>query len=297
MLVAVADAGSLSGAAKSLRVTQPTISRRLAELEARIAEPLFIRSVDGVALTHLGERMLEPARRMAEAADEVEEVASGADAELHGVVRVTAPPGIAFDLLAPFAVQLRAQLPDVHLEVVSAIGYLDLVRREADLAIRFDSPSRPSATRDLQVLATLEQGVAAYATREYIASLPRGYGIADVGWVAWAPPLDQVPPNPQLAAMIPGFRPVFASDDFLVQLRAAEAGVGAIFLGRWRNRLALPTSLVDMKLDLGARSSTLHLLAARSSLAIPRVRAVAELLADELAASARGARSPRKRRH
>lgn len=285
LLVAVATARSLSGAARALHVTQPTISRRLAELEERIAEPLFIRSVDGVALTRVGERMLEPAQRMAEAARELQQVASGADARLQGVVRITAPPGIAFDLLAPFAVKLREHMPEVHLEVISSVSYLDLVRREADLGIRYDSPSRPSGARDLQVLATLEQGVAAYATREYIASLPRGYGIADVAWVAWAPPLDQVPPNPQLAALIPGFRPTFASDDFLVQLRAAEAGVGAILLGRWRNRLALPTPLLEMKLDLGPRSSTLHLLAARTSLAIPRVRAVAELLAEELTAT------------
>jgi DNA-binding transcriptional LysR family regulator len=285
LLVAVADASSLSGAAAALRVTQPTISRRLAELEAQLREPLFVRGARGVSLTGFGQRLLDPARRMAEAARDVQLVAEGADTSLRGAVRLTAPPGIAYDLLAPFSVRLRAELPDVRLEVISTVGYLDLARREADLGIRFESPGRPPAAHELQVLATIEQGVAAYATREYLASLPRSYGVQDIAWVGWAPPLDNTPPNPQLAAMIPGFQPVFASDDFIVQHRAAEAGVGAIILGRIRSRLALPSPLVELKLDLGSRSARLQLVCARSSLAIPRVRAVAELLATELNAS------------
>lgn len=284
LLVAIADAGSLSGAAKRLHITQPTVSRRLSDLEARVREPLFERSVDGVVLTSLGERMLEPARRMAEAALEVEHIAAGADTQERGVVRVTAPPGIAYDLLAPFAALLRRRLPEVRLDVLSSVSYLDLARREADLGIRFDSAARSGGARDLKVIASIEQGIAAYATREYIASLPKAYGIRDVDWVGWAPPLDNVPPNPQLAALIPNFRPVFASDDFLVQLRAAEAGLGAILLGRLRTRLGLPSPLVPMALDFGQRSSQLQLICTPNVLSIPRVRAVAELLGEELAA-------------
>ena len=67
-----------------------------------------------------------------------------------------------------------------------------------------------------------------------------------------------------------------------MQLRAAEAGVGAIVLGRFRSKRALPTPLVEMKLDFGKLQSSLHLVCARSSLSIPRVRAVADLLAAEL---------------
>lgn len=285
LFLAVARAGSLSAAAKTLRVTQPTVSRRLAELEAELGEPLFVRTVDGTTLTGFGERMLEPARRMAECAGDVAQVASGADTSPHGVVRVTAPPGVAYDVLAPFAAYARARLPEVRLEVVSSVAYLDLARREADLGVRMEPLDRPAAQRDLVTLASVEFGVAAFATREYAASLRRGYGLADVGWIGWAPPLENLVPNPQLAARIPGFRPVFASDDFLVQLRAAEAGVGAMLLGRYRSRRALPTALVEMKLDLGKLRSSLHLVCARSSLSIPRVRAVADLLAAELGAS------------
>ena len=70
----------------------------------------------------------------------------------------------------------------------------------------------------------------------------------------------------------------------------AEAGVGGIILGRIRSRLALPTPLEDLKLDLGKRTSRLQLVCARSSLTIPRVRAVADVLAAELLASQKAVR-------
>ncbi len=294
MLLAVTEAGSLSGAAKVLQVTQPTVSRQLADLEGRLGEPLFTRSVDGTRPTPFGERVLEPTRRMAESARDVDLVVTGADTQPRGIVRLTAPPGVAFEFIAPFAERVRAELPEIRLEVVSTVAYLDLARREADLGVRMERLDRAATQRDLVTVASVEHEVGVYATPGYIERLPRGYGPADVGWIGWAPPLEHLPPNPQLAARIPGFRPIFASDDFLVQLRAAEAGVGAIPLGRIRSPRALPTTLVEMKLDLGPLTSSLHLVCARSSLNIPRVKAVADLLADELKTAPRS-RAPKRR--
>lgn len=273
MFLAIAETGSLSAAAKRLVVTQPTVSRRLAELEDTIGEPLFERSVEGTSLTSFGERMIAPARRMAEEAGELERLASGANSKPRGIVRITAAPGVAFDVLAPFAAHVAKKLPEVRLEVSSTIGYVDLARREADLALRFDRPPQ----RDLVALATLVHPVCALATRAYAAKLPRRYTLADVGWVGWPPALAHLPPNPQLAARIPGFTPVFTSDDFLVQLRAAESGVGAIILSPGRGR-RVPTQLVELDLDFGKLTSTTYLVCPKSALSIPRVRAVAELL-------------------
>jgi DNA-binding transcriptional LysR family regulator len=192
------------------------------------------------------------------------------------VVRVTAPPGVAFDVLAPFAAWMRGKLPDVSLEVRASVQYLDLARREADLALRFGEP----AQRDVVSLAALDVEVAAFAAPEYAATLPRRYGVGDLAWVAWAPPFEDVSPNPELARLIPGFRPAFTSDDFLVQLRAAEAGVGAIFLGRVAHRFS-QSRLVELDLELPPLRRPLHLACARSALEIPRVRAVADLLVAE----------------
>ncbi len=279
LFLAVAEAGSLSAAAQRLRVAQPTVSRRLAELEVTMGEPLFVRGVSGAAVTAFGERLLAPAKRMAEWAAEVERAAEKGETAPSGTVRVTAAPGIAFDVLAPFAAALREELPEVRLEVVSTVNYLDLSRREADLAVRTTKPTQ----RDLEVVASLDLVAVAYGSREYAAKLPRKAKVKDVDWIGWAPPLDHLSPNPELARMIPGFRPVFASDDFLVQQRACEEGLGGLFLGRVKHRFSRDTGLVELDLDLPPIPAGIHLVAAKSALAIPRVRAVADRLAAELA--------------
>jgi DNA-binding transcriptional LysR family regulator len=280
LFLAVAECGSLSAASKQLGVTQPTVSRRLAELEAAVGEPLFVRAVNGAKATSFGERLLEPARRMAEWAAEANRTAEHAETTPRGSVRITAPPGVAFDFLAPLAGWMRSQLPEVQLEVVSTIEYLDLSRRAADLALRFAAPVQ----RDVVTLKKLDIEVAAFAAESYASSLPRGFGVADVAWIGWAPPLDHLSPMPELARLVPGFKPVFASDDFLVQQRAAEAGVGAIFLGRVEHRFSSVWGrhLVELDLDVGPLRRSLYLAAARGALEIPRVKAVADLLVAEL---------------
>ena len=298
LVVAIADHGSLSRAAAALGVTQPTVSRRLAALEAELGEPLFGRAVEGTTLTAFGERFLEPARRMAACAADVARAAAAADDRPRGVVRLTAPPGVAAELVAPMAARVRAVLPEVELEVVATVDYLDLNRQDAELALRVQPLGRPDARRALVAVASVEHGVAAYATAAYARTLPRGYGFADVAWIAWPRSHAHLAPNPQLAARVPGFRPAFASDDFLVQLRAAEAGVGAIVLGTLRSPRAPATALAPLALDTGALRSTLHLISTRAALAIPRVSAVADLLAAELIAAgkASGATARARRR-
>lgn len=291
LFLAVADARSLTAAARKLRITQPTASRRLQELEARLGEPLFVRGVSGTALTSYGERLLEPARRMAEWAGEVERVAEHAEVGAKGVVRLTAPPGIAFDFVAPFAAWLREREPELRLEVLSTIQYLDLARREADLALRIAKPTQ----RDLLVLASVEMDVEAMASPAYVARLPPKPSFADVDWIGWAPPFDHISPNPELAQRIPGFRPSFASDDFLVQLRALSAGLGAMFLTKPWHRFAMPgLELARVPVALPPLRRPMHLVCAKSALDVPRVRLVAELLVREIERP-RPRRAPRQR--
>ena len=89
---------------------------------------------------------------------------------------------------------------------------------------------------------------------------------------------------------MPDFAPIFAASDFLVQLRAAELGVGAIILSAKTGKRGDAGLLVPLPIELGRMRVGLHLVCARSALAVPRVRAVAALLADELVAGARVAR-------
>lgn len=277
VFLAVAEGRSMSAAALSLGVGQPTVSRRLKALEGELGYPLFRRSVSGVALTSAAERLLEPARRMAEWAGEVGRAASSADTRPAGVVRITAPPGVAYDFVVPFARALHAKHPELKLEVLSSITYLDLGRGEADLALR----NRPAAP-DQHTVTSITTDLDVFAAPAY-GRLPRPLSLAALRWVAWSPPHEEVPPNPQLRAMIPGFSPVFTADSFILLRQAVEAGVGVMPLGRLRSRHALPTAIRPLGLDLGPyRSVSHHLVCAKSALDVPRVRAVAEALAEEL---------------
>ncbi len=285
LFLAVAEAGSVSRAAKVLGLGQPTVSRRLAELEYRLGYPLFARSVSGVAVTSAGERLLPAAKRMAEWAGEIARAAEPSTAGVPtGTVRIAAAPGVAFDLVAPFAAWLRERHPELRVEALCSTHYLDLARGEADLALRW-RPSAAAPSEDLVTVATLDHPNAAFVSKAYAQKLGRRrYGFADIDWLAWAPPFHTLPPNPQLESLVPGFRPVFTSDNFLVLFRAMEAGLGAMVLGDVRHRFERPSEKVPLKLDLGPHArSQLHLVCAKRALDIPRVRIVAELLAEELA--------------
>ncbi len=270
----------MSGAARSLRLGQPTLSRRIALLEERLDGPLFVRRSHGVTLTTMGERLLPAAQRMAEWASEAGRAIATGEAAPEGRVRIAAPPGMAFDFLAPLAAQLRKRAPAIRLEVNAGVEYVSLARGDADLALRFRSP----ADADLVSLAVFQVPVAAFAARSYARRLPRKYGLADIDWIAWSPPHEQTPPNPQLAAVLgERFRPVFTANDYLVQLAALEAGVGAMILGKIPTELSRVRTLVELPLSLGEHgTASFHVVAARRMVDVPRIRVVSQALLEAL---------------
>ncbi|MEL6547707.1 MAG: LysR family transcriptional regulator, partial [Myxococcota bacterium] len=136
LFLAVVESGSLSAAARVLRLGQPTVSRRIAELEERLQAQLFVRSSEGAVVTAEGRALLPAARRMSEAAADWRRALDASAPGPSGRVRITAPPGIAWGVLVPFAQKLAEELPEIELSLHASIGFLDLARGEADLAIR-----------------------------------------------------------------------------------------------------------------------------------------------------------------
>src|SRR3954464_7389580 len=163
LFLAVAEAGSLSGAARALRVGQPTLSRRMGLLEEQLDGALFIRRPGGVVLTPLAESLLPAARRMAEWANDAQRLVAGGEHRPEGRVRIAAPPGVAFDFLAPLAALLRKRSPGLRLQGRAAVTYVSLARGDADLAIRARAPTE----HDLVGLAAVEVKAAAFASRAY----------------------------------------------------------------------------------------------------------------------------------
>lgn len=279
IFLAVAEAGSVSGAARRLGLGQPTISRRLAEMERAIGSRLFARAVSGATLTTEGERLLAPAKQMAEWAGEVARAAESDDTAPQGLVRITASPYTCFDFVAPFAAWVSARHPTIRIEVLSTTRYLDIGRSEADLALRLRRPQG----KELEVLEEIEYENAAFVSTTLAKKLPKQPRPRDVPWVGWAPPFEDLPPQPMLEAVVPNFVPAFTSDNFLVNLAAAEAGAGAIVLGRVTHRFSRARGLVPIDVDMGAaKRGVLCLVCAKSALDIPRVRLVADLLREQI---------------
>lgn len=281
--LAIAAGGSISSGAARLGLGQPTVSRRAAQLEARLGCALFTRSKRGVALTEAGARLLPAAEQMARWATEFERLARGAEAHAEGIVRIAAPPGIAVDLLAPLAARLRREAPRLRLEVVAGVEHVDLTRGDADLAVRTRAPGAP----ELMTLASGTSAVGVFATPRYLEALADRLGrdlastppeLHEIDWVTWARPYEHVPPRPMLERAIPDFEPAFASDDYLVLRSAVAAGLGAMVLDATEGGGSEAGALVEIDLGFRLPPNEFHLVCAKSMQFVPRVR----LLADQL---------------
>jgi DNA-binding transcriptional LysR family regulator len=159
--------GSLSAASRALRVSQPTLSRRLAQLEEALAVSLFLRGPRGLTLTAAGDRLLAIAERMRLAASAVAEVVEAGHDPVSGVVRVTAPDvALVADWLPSLLLPLRVVHPSLLVELAIDNRVVEMGKREADIALRNQRPTD-------EALTVRSAGTYAwyfYAAREYIAA-------------------------------------------------------------------------------------------------------------------------------
>ncbi len=163
--VAVLEAGSLTGAARRLGVAQPTLSRRLAELERQLGAPLFERTGRGLAPAAAALAIAAAARGMQREAQQLGAALAGQRDPSIGVVRVTASEVAAAYLLPPVIASLRGEEPGISIELVANNQMDNLLRREADIAVRMVRPRQTS----LVVRKLGEVPVVACAHQRYLA--------------------------------------------------------------------------------------------------------------------------------
>ena len=163
--IAVAETGGLSQAARRLRVSQPTLSRRIAALEAQLKVPLFQRTPRGLLLTDAGENVLAGARRVEEEALAIERRADAAQEGLSGTVRLSVTESIGALWLPKRLAAFHAKYPGVCVEVLVDNRAANLVRREADIAIRLFRPDQP----DLIARHVGEMVMGLYGAKDYLA--------------------------------------------------------------------------------------------------------------------------------
>jgi len=171
-----AEEGSLSAAARALGLTQPTVGRQVAALEAELGVTLFERIGRSLALTKSGLELLDHVRAMGEAANRVSLAASGQSQTIEGQVCITATDVMSTYFLPGMLKQLRELAPAVEVEIVASNANSDLKRREADIAIRH----APSQDSDLIAELVRETSANFYATAQYLERYGRPTSIKDL---------------------------------------------------------------------------------------------------------------------
>ena len=172
--LAVLDAGSLMGAARRLNAQQPTLSRHVAELEAQLGTPLFERTGRGVTPTAAALAIADAARQMEAGALALSRgLATSRSAET-GTVRITSSTVASTWLLPPVIAALQAAEPGIAIELVATNQLSNLLRREADIAVRMLRPTQGS----LVARKLGEVAIVAAAHRSYLkrAGTPRTPG-------------------------------------------------------------------------------------------------------------------------
>lgn len=216
--LAVARAGTLSGAARSLQVDHATVSRRLSALEAELQAALVERLPRCCRLTPIGLHVYEQAKAMETAAFAVERLTRAGQTPLSGTVTLSAPPVLATHLLAQRLPGFRSDYPGIRLSVAAQAQQVSLSRREADVALRLVRPTEASSV----VRKLGQMPFALYASRDYAAA----HRAEDWSFIAYDARLADMPQQRWLLE-IAGKRAVGCElSDIGGHLAAARAGAG-----------------------------------------------------------------------
>lgn len=162
--LAVLDAGSLMGAARRTGALQPTLSRHITEFEAQLGAPLFERTGRGVSPTPAALAIADAARQMQAGAETLSRTLAGQRDQTAGVVRLTTSMVAAAYLLPPVIATLRREEPGIVIELVASNQLTNLLRREADIAVRMVRPVQSS----LVARKIGSVGIGAYAHERYL---------------------------------------------------------------------------------------------------------------------------------
>ena len=135
-VLAVADSGSVSAAARLLGVNHATVLRRIAAFEERCGAELFERTASGYQISQDRQGVIDAAREVQSSIDAVARAFKGAEAQVSGVVRITSTDTLCTAILPSVVADLQEQMPDLRLELHSTNAHLDLSRLHADITVR-----------------------------------------------------------------------------------------------------------------------------------------------------------------
>lgn len=161
----VLEEASLSGAARALGIAQPTVGRHIAALEQSLGVRLFTRSQAGLAPTDSALELRVYAEAMRSNVAALRRAAAGQGGQVGGSVRISASEVIGIEVLPPIVARLQAEHPQLKIELVLSNRVQDLLKREADIAVRMTEPGQQSLIA--RRLGQVELGL--HAHRDYLA--------------------------------------------------------------------------------------------------------------------------------
>src|SRR5258708_5468693 len=237
-LLALAETGSLSRASEKLRVDHSTVARRIDMLEHDLGVRLVERLSRSWRLTAEGERVRDRAKEIETGVAAITRFAQGVDRSPSRVVRVSGPPTLLSQFLAPRLLPFQKRHPGLRIELVGEARQISLSKGEADLALRMSRPQEKGLVA--RRLAVVAYGL--YSSRERLARS----GEADQEFLGYDDSLDHLPQQRWLK-MLAGDRGLaLRSNDLANLLTAAQAGLGRVCLpritGRRKPRLVRPST-------------------------------------------------------
>lgn len=273
--LAVARTGQLSTAARHLRTSHATVSRRIDRLEFALKVKLFERNPRGYILTAIGQRFVETAERMEMETDRLHaDIAAGATAH-RGVVRLSAPEGFSNFFLAHHIGDFSVRHPNLSLELVTIQQIMSLSRKEADIAVMLDPPKGgPYAIEKIT-----DYRLSVYGARNYLEGKPvirRREELLEHPFIGYIEDMIFAPGLDYLGDVHPGIKARFQSSSIFAQLTATLNGLGLCVLPHFIAR-----KQPDLQIVLAEEVQlTRHywLVQHRDFISIPRVRAVGDYI-------------------
>jgi len=226
--LAVLTEGSLSAAARALGSTQPTVGRHISALEAAFRQPLFTRSQTGLLPTEAALALRGHAEAMQSTAAALERMATSQGQDIAGTVRISASEVIGVEVLPPALALLRQRHPRLSIELVATNRVQDLLRREADIAVRMTPPQQG------QLIARHvgEVVLGLHARADYLAQQGTPMTLAELGRHALIGFDEETPFLRAAAQRLPTWSRdacVLRTDSDLGQLALIRAGAGIGF--------------------------------------------------------------------
>jgi DNA-binding transcriptional LysR family regulator len=276
IFLAVARDGNLSAAARTLRVTQPTVGRRLRALEQRLAARLFDRLPDGFVPTAAGAELLPLAEEMERSAEALERRQASLADTVSGTVRLSVMEAMA-RFLAEFVGELRGRLPDIEIELAFTHLGANLSKREADLLVRECMPENPGLiARKLGALSYAVYGETGLVERNPAARGEARY--RDCPWVGYDEEHSRFTDQQWLLERLAGRFPAVRVNNGMVLHEAVRRGAGLGVLPCFSGDR--DPALLRLTPHIAELDSTQYLIVHRDLRRTPSVRAVM----DELAA-------------